>query len=308
MPNSTPGVIVTFFPDVDFPARVVAIASQVTPLLIIDNTTDPAARERVRRIAANLGAEYLPQPSNRGIGAALNIGFANLRARGFSAAVVFDQDSTPQPGCASALVSCAADDDNQAVVGSNWFDEVRPNHRARHLTPHPWLPLIFRRVEAIQEDLSSVTFVITSGSWFNLKIWHSLGGFDETLFLDLVDVDYCLRVRLLRRTVAVATAAHLAHNRGNKRPVRFLGHTWWPAFMPPDRLAGLTTNRMRLILRYGWRRPHWVIYEIVHTAKILWDVISLEDSKLRKLLAMGKGFLNGFIRTQESGLGPRVDH
>ena len=297
MPNSTPGVIVTFFPDAGFPARVVAIASQVTPLLIIDNTTDPTVREQLAHIAAKLGVEFLPQPRNRGIAGGLNIAFTNLHARGFPAVVAFDQDSTPQPGCVSALTTCAANDSKRAVVGSNWFDEVRPNHRARHLMPHPWMPLLFRRVHATHEDLPSVTFAITSGSWFNLSTWQTLGGFDESLFLDLVDVDYCLRVGSRHQTIVVGAAAHLAHNRGNKRPVYFLGRTWWPAFMPPARLTGLSANRVKLILSHGWRHPHWAIYEVAHIGKILWDIVALEDSKLRKLSAIGKGCLSGLLRT-----------
>jgi rhamnosyltransferase len=297
MPECIPGVIVTFFPDAGFPARVATIVSQVALLLIIDNTTDPAAREQVARIAAELGAEFLPQPNNGGIAGGLNVAFANLRARGFPAAVAFDQDSTPQPGCVSALVTCAKEDSQRAVVGSNWFDEVRPGHGSRHLMPHPRLPLFFRRVRAAHRDLLAVTFVIASGSWFDLLTWQSLGGFEGSLFLDLVDVDYCLRVSSLHRTVAVAAAAHLAHNRGNKRPVRFLGRTWWPAFIPPARLAGLSANRVKLILSYGWRHPHWATYEIAHTGKILWDIGALEDSKFRKLSAIGKGCLKGLLQS-----------
>jgi len=39
-----------------------------------------------------------------------------------------------------------------------------------------------------------VTMLVTSGSMIELATWQALGGFDEGLFIDYIDTDYCLRV------------------------------------------------------------------------------------------------------------------
>ena len=289
MAEVVPGVVVTFFPDEAFARRLARVAREVSPLLVVDNSTEAGVRASVARTAAETGAEYVAQSRNRGIAGGLNAGFSALVQRGHRAAVAFDQDSTPDPGCAAALCTSARADSKRAIVGSNWFDEARPEFGSRHLQPHPWLPGAFRRVRAGAQDLGGVTFVIASGSWFDLQCWESLGGFDAALFLDLVDVDFCLRARRLGRTVAVAAAARLAHNRGSKRPIRCAGRTWWPAFMPPARLRGLFANRIRLLVRHGWSNLHWVSYEACSSLKILGEIIFLEDQKREKLTAVLAG-------------------
>lgn len=45
-------------------------------------------------------------------------------------------------------------------------------------------------------EIESVTRCITSASCTNLKAWEKIGGFDEFLFIDLVDNDFCKRLKL----------------------------------------------------------------------------------------------------------------
>ena len=46
------------------------------------------------------------------------------------------------------------------------------------------------------KDIEDVDICITSGSMTNLKIWKDLGGFDDWLFIDLIDNDYCKKIKL----------------------------------------------------------------------------------------------------------------
>ncbi|MCL5457525.1 glycosyltransferase [Loigolactobacillus coryniformis] len=45
-------------------------------------------------------------------------------------------------------------------------------------------------------DIEEVDMCITSGSLTRLSVWKNLGGFDDDLFIDLIDNDYCKRVKL----------------------------------------------------------------------------------------------------------------
>ena len=287
------GVIVTFFPDAGFDERLATIAREFAPLLVVDNSAEAAVAARLRGACAAHGAELRLNTDNRGLAGALNQAFASMAQRGVTAVVVFDQDSTPEPGFAEALDALAARQPDAAVIGANWRDEGRPDFPARHLRAHPASPLLFQRVPASTKDLGDVSCVITSGSLFTVETWRALGGFDERLFLDLVDTDYCLRARAAGRRVAVAAGAGLRHRRGAKRPVRFLGRTWWPAFMAPVRLRYLFRNRIRLIGRHGWREPHWVGFELCHSAKIAFEIVCLEDRKVAKLGACARGIWDG---------------
>jgi rhamnosyltransferase len=287
------GVIVTYFPDPDFGSRLTAIAREVGSLIVVDNSASPEIAQRLRPLCAAAGAEFIASATNAGLGAALNTALRRFEKRGTSWVVAFDQDSTPAGGFVSALLGTAAASLDVAVVGANWTDEARPDFPSRHLraAAGPWL---FERPPATA-DLERVTCVITSGSLIHLPTWHELGGFEEDLFLDLVDTDYCLRVKRAGREIRVAAGARLQHRRGSKQPVTRFGRTWWPAFMPPSRLRLLFRNRLRLFRRHAWHAPHWVAFELVYAAKIVAEVILLEDRKAAKLGAMLRGTWDGLL-------------
>ncbi len=288
------GVVVTYHPDAGFEARLQAMRTEANPLVVIDNTATPATRERLRRACAESGCELIENEDNLGLAGALNRAFRQLDARGCEAVLAFDQDSTPEPGLASALGALLAADPGCAIVGSNWHDEARPRVRARHLRPHAVVPGLFAR-HAASHDLHDVTCVITSGTLFRVAVWRELGGFDEALFVDLVDTEFCLRARTAGHVIAVAARARLAHRRGAKAPVRRLGRTWWPAFMSPLRLRYLFRNRVLVLGRVGWRLPHWCAFECVYAAKVITEIVLLEDRKRAKLAACVQGTWEGLL-------------
>lgn len=288
------GVVVTYHPDAEFATRLRAIADEVGPLFVIDNSADAAVAARLARTCSEAGATFFAQGENTGLAAALNRGFHQLLATGVPWGIAFDQDSTPRPGFTRALLATAKTD--AAVTGANWRDEAHPDRAARHLMAHR-IPFLFRRREATT-DLDDVTCVIASGSLFHLPTWRDLGGFDESLFLDLVDSDYCLRARAAGYPIRVASRAHLDHRRGAKREVRWAGQTCWPAFMPPARLYYLFRNRVPLLPRELWRAPHWVTFELAYAGKALAEIVLLEDRTGAKLAACGRGLRDGLLGGQ----------
>lgn len=285
------GVVVTFHPDAGLEARLAAVAREVDLLVLVDNSADPAVARRLAALSGAHGFHLVANAQNLGLGAALNLGFSTLVARGFDWAIAFDQDSTPEPGLRSALLATAGNE--AAVVGANWHDEARPEQPARHLQAGA-VPPFFRRTPA-EADLAAVTCVITSGSLFDLTVWRALGGFDAGLFLDLVDTDFCLRAGRAGHAVRVSARARLRHRRGQKRPVRFLGRTWWPAFMPAARLYYLFRNRLLLLPRAVARTPHWVAFELIYGLKIIAEIVVFEDRKPAKLAACLRGTWDGLL-------------
>lgn len=291
---SIPAVVVTYHPDAGFGARLAAISRVAAPVLVVDNSTDFAARATVAAAAAEHRADYRPQAANRGIGAALNAAFAELAAAGFAAALAFDQDSVPAPDLAAALAAVHTTLPRCAAVGANWTDAARPDEPSRHLQRHPTWRSAFTRTVA-ERDLTGVLCVITSGTLFDLRAWRSLGGFAEDLQLDLVDSEYCLRARAAGFEIAVAAAAKLAHRRGAKRAVRRFGRTWWPAFMPPARVRLLFHNRLLVLRNLGRRYPPWAAFECAFALKIIAEICLLEDQTAAKLAACARGTWEGLL-------------
>lgn len=286
--------VVTYFPDEAFVARCAAVAREFAPVIVVDNSAEPAVQAHLRATCANLGWELIPNDTNLGLAGALNQAFQAHTRRGIEWAVAFDQDSTPEEGFGAALTSAATRVPRAAVVGANWTDDGRPQQPSLHLRRHPHLPLLYRRTAATA-DLEDVTCVIASGSLFNLEVWSQISGFDEGLFLDLVDADYCLRAARSGRPVRVAAGARLRHRRGAKQPVAFAGRTFFPAFMPPLRLRYLFRNRLRLLSRHAGYAPHLLSFECAYAAKVIAEIIFLEDRKAKKLAACARGVRDGLI-------------
>ena len=266
MPEGIPSAVVTYFPDSGLAVRLRAIGRESLQVLVADNTTDPAARLAVEAATKAVGASYLGMPSNGGVAGGLNAAFTRFRNEGHRWAIAFDQDSIPEPGFSAALLHHATTTGCR-IVGADWYDQLNPSRHAKHLQPMRWLPFLFRRRPVPPEGLASVTFAITSGTLFDLDLWERIGGFDPLFPLDYVDIDFCLRARRAGARVGIAAGALLAHSRGDKRPVRLLGRTWWPSWTAPDRMRAQARARTRILRRHGFAFPHWALYELVFVAK-----------------------------------------
>ena len=119
---------------------------------------------------------------NKGLGKALNLGIARAGELGCDVVVLFDQDSTPSASLLTSLLSCLAQvDPAHSVVGPTHLDDRGPE-----LTLRPSRP---------GGSLVPMTCLPTSGMLFSVADWSGSPHFSEELFLDLVDFDWCWRMR-----------------------------------------------------------------------------------------------------------------
>lgn len=72
-----------------------------------------------------------------------------------------------------------------------------------------------------KEPISIVDFCITSGSFMNLDVFKKLGGLDSTLFIGLVDDEYCYRLRLNNYKILQINDAVLDHELGELTPSKY---------------------------------------------------------------------------------------
>ena len=102
-----------------------AVLDAVGSVLIVDDGSPPASRDRLRSLAGELGFELLRLPGNAGKGHALAAGLAHLAARAPApeAVLVLDADGQPPPAAIPHLLAAAADAD--LVVGNRLADARR---------------------------------------------------------------------------------------------------------------------------------------------------------------------------------------
>ena len=137
---------------------------------------------------------------------------------------------------------------------------------------------------------------ITSGSYIRLSAWKEIGGFDEKMFIDHVDTDYCYRLRLSGWNIIQTSYKGLLHEVGsNTKRKHLLGKEFVVFNHSPFRCYYIVRNQIyfarkhrdTLVLRKSMR--------IQRTAWTRWMVYLLyEGNKREKMVAWAKGVRDGY--------------
>lgn len=239
-------IIVTYNPSADLAATVDRIVGQgVGEVIIVDNSPDGSTAT----VAAN-GFERSPQiivnMRNLGIAKALNQGIELARRLDYEWVCTMDQDSIPADGFFSQMAQIASrridDIYPLAVLGPNYFE--RKLQRVAHETDNG--------TDAIQ-----VRDVITSGSFISVAAFTKVDGFDEKLFIDMVDTDFCFRIRQAGYSIWRTKDPLMEHSVGELTPKRFLGMRFNVTNHMPQRRYYIFRNTLYMVRKYCLYDPRW---------------------------------------------------
>lgn len=295
--NSTPrrlseksvyAVVVTYEPDVERLQRVLqAVAPQVHHLLIVDNSESDDAQvdaERVLRQAGETQTEspsplqvhYHAAESNLGLSAAYNVAIGLAREACADYLLLLDQDSIVGDYMVCALVDGFArseaearelgQDGAPATVGP-WYTDELTGRRSVVLRTGRWLvnyiktAAVDEGVDLAQLPVMPTEMLISSGSLVPLSAFAALGELDDSLFIDHIDTDWCLRVRHSGGWMAVIPNAHMQHQLGDRVLRMWFGRWRLLPVHSPIRLYYTFRNSLWL-----YQRPHghwrWVLFDL----------------------------------------------
>ncbi len=126
------------------------------------------------------GAVVLGDGTNRGLSFALNRIMERAETDGFTHVVTLDQDSVIPDGMFDAFrINLLKMDDRTGIVCPQIID-VRRKYMELKTEP----------------EEEEIAFCITSGSCTSVQAWERVGRFDEYLFIDMIDNDFCKRLIL----------------------------------------------------------------------------------------------------------------
>lgn len=289
-PAAICGVVVTYHPEETVGENLRAMVRECGRVVVVDNGSP---EETGRRMASVPGVELLPLGTNLGVATALNRGAARALEQGCTWIVTFDQDSRPQPGMVAALWATHGTLPRAAVIGPRIQEAGSQAARYRWVRPRPHWPGLFQRIPCAGRDLEEVTMLVTSGSMVELALWRELGGFDEALFIDYIDTDYCLRAIRASRSVAVSAGAVLEHRLGDRKSRQLLGREFRPTHHAAFRHYTIARNRVRVWRRHALAAPHWALFDLCFAGFNTFRVLVFEPAKLPKLKAMLLGTWDG---------------
>jgi rhamnosyltransferase len=225
--SASTGIVVVFYrPDAACVRRANRYANAGL-CVVVDNTEQS-------QTAAQLGLDkrivYVANGANLGIATGINQGVDVLLKAGCTSALIFDQDSEPSRLLLETLPQLLDEEKHQrgrvALIGPAYEDArlggVAPFVRFGYLKLQRVAPVGTRPLE--------IDFLISSGSCINLAAWHEIGPMDDALFIDFVDLEWCVRARARGYAVLGAPGLRLAHELGGE-PVRVFGRQY-PSHSP----------------------------------------------------------------------------
>jgi rhamnosyltransferase len=204
-------IIVCYRPHIDqlFDLCVRLIADGST-VVLVDNSEVPYLKEK--QLPA--GCELRTLGRNTGIAHAQNVGIAAAIAAGAEVLAFFDQDSTIS---GSTLTTLAAHlrIGKPDVVAPLCFDVVT----GREIPAVRLTRFGIARIVRDQDRSSGpypVDLVISSGTVATREAFQAAGTFDDGLFIDYVDHEWCLRCRNAAVPIRVVPSVTMRHRLGQR--------------------------------------------------------------------------------------------
>ena len=263
--------IVLYNPDItQLKRNIAAIIKQVQILYLQDNGS--ANISDVEKIIADTSSIILLRnPENKGIAWALNALCKRAESDNFQWILTLDQDSV----CPQNMIAL--------------YKEYLP--MADMLCPK----IVDRNygvLDGNSENVETVDKCITSGCLLRLSSWRKLRGFDEKMFIDGVDFEFCYRMKKSGMNILRVNDVVLSHEIGNITVRHFLGfrvivknHSPFRKYYIAKNIIYMAKKRKNLIL---------LIKGILQEVKLIGIVLLYENDKGAKMQRIINGMIDVF--------------
>jgi rhamnosyltransferase len=225
-PGGTCAVLVTFRPAIERLERVLhALRDVVREIVVVDNGSPHVDWSVLTSANPTLRLHKLD--TNVGIAAAQNEGIAIARRSDASYVLFLDQDSIPHPGMVArlhdTLIRLCRDGHKVAGVGPR--SKVIGGEILSRFERLGW---VLRRSAPCAEGATVVEcdYLISSGTLVPLSVFDEVGDMDADLFIDAVDIEWCLRARARGYRIYGDCAAFIDHRLGDSTGYRFWLGRW----------------------------------------------------------------------------------
>lgn len=283
--------IVTYNPNIErLKENLYSIINQVEKTIIVDNNSNNI--DQIEELVCKFrNVKIITNKSNYGIAKALNQIMQESLLDGCEWTMLLDQDSI----CPSNII----DTFKQYIIRDQLLGIIAPV--IKDLNDE-----IENKV--YEEKFEYINQCITSGSLTRCSIWKELNGFNEDLFIDCVDDDYCIRLYNLGYKIIRVNEISLIHEIGKKTKHKLFSTYNHSAF----RKYYMTRNTIYCARKYGkYAKVHCssrhevkryinrfnglpsLMYAYLRILKRMLIVILYEKDKVKKINSMIKGVIDG---------------
>jgi rhamnosyltransferase len=285
MTNLCAATVILYNPEDDVFENIISYADDVAKIIVVDNSTQHNQKliSKLQERLPNL--LYIDNKANLGIATALNIGCNKALELGYEWILTMDQDSRfiNFPHYLSCLQELQNDKEIAILAANTNYNETMD---------------IPSQAECQKREVLSA---ITSANFVNLQKFKEVGGFDEKLFIDLVDYDFSLNMNEAGYKIYELPFIYVKHSLGEvfhrknliTRKVRAkIEHN-------PQRVYYFTRNYLYVAAKH--RKHFEKQLGLLKTLNMLFihqitKILLYEDQKLKKLKAKFLGLFHYLLQ------------
>lgn len=261
----------------DLKACIKSIINQVKEIIIVDNAS-LEANQLIDIINGYDDISIKFNNKNLGIAAALNIGIKLAAKKKYKWILSLDQDSNCKEFFIEKLLSAY---ENLPPTVQNGVGMVVPN----------WVDINLKNsdLESESDKIYEIQSAITSGAIYKSEIFDKVGLFEEKLFIDQVDHEFCLRLNLQNYKILKIESCILNHKLGDSISKKFIMWNVVVTNHSPVRRYYITRNRIYVANKYKYNYPKLRVSCIKKILKDLLLIITYEGKKIEKVKMIIKG-------------------
>jgi rhamnosyltransferase len=263
-------IIVTWNP---LASDVVACAErlmlQVDTIIYSDNGSNAETEKLLKDLQSkHENIVCLWNGGNLGIATALNRGVVEARRRGAEWVMTLDHDSVPEKDMALKMFRAYGilSETEKEAVGI-----LCPNFM---LVKGPCYANTLPRF---------IATTITSGQLVKISLFDKIGGYEDDLFVECVDHEFCFRALAHGYRTFLAPDAMLRQRIGNPVIKMLFGKTFIVPNYPPVRYYYQVRNSVYIYIKYFWVVPGWVSENILRLILSLGKMVLYEKDPVRKM-------------------------
>lgn len=258
------GVVILYYPDIALlKINILSYINHIDKLIIWENTpTIDSYLSEIKQFEFSSKINIMGSGHNMGIAYALNRTCSYAKLEGYSWILTMDQDSS--------------------FNDNDFFDVF---HKTDKNGVGIFCPVDGLRIYNINQNLPvNVDLAVTSGNIVNLNVYKQVGGFDEKLFIDGVDHDFCFKCTLQGYKIIQFQNILLNHKLGDEKEIKtFKGGIVTISFHSPQRTYYIFRNSFYLFAKYNKLFPDVIKNRKKSLLHELKHIILYSDSKFKKL-------------------------
>ena len=274
-------IIISYNPDNNLLDSVNLLINQVDKIIIVDNGSESQKKKNINLIKDidNKKIEVIFNEENLGIATALNIGVKEALNQGYNWILTMDQDSKASSNMVEKMFEV--------------YSTIDESERKEILSIFP--NFVDERIQSIEENsnMNSYEYVdadITSGNLLRAEVFDKVGFFDDSLFIDLVDTDFCMRLNEKNIKMIKVRDAILYHSLGESQSVKSIFGKFNTSNHSALRRYYMTRNRF-----YTWEKYKDLNSFTLNRDKKLFKkefikIILGEKDKINKIKMVFKGY------------------